>query len=201
MTLAIWSSIGTRLTLPVTPAGKGHRFVLRRLESTILSEVPEIFSVFGEKQFQLLYRGKRDGFQASAFHKQCDGHPNTLTLILSNNDCIFGGYTPLTWSSQGDWVSDPSLKSFLFTIKNPHNLPPQRFTQNNESNAIYDNSTYGPTFGTGRDLYICDQCQSSNSSYSVLGTTYTNATGISGDTVLTGAKTFLVKEIEVFEVV
>ena len=32
------------------------------------------------------------------------------------------------------------------------------------SNAIYDNRSYGPTFGSGHDLYIYNNCTSNNSS-------------------------------------
>jgi hypothetical protein len=66
----------------------------------------------------------------SQFHGRCDGHANTLTVIVDTNGNIFGGFTPLTWESRRpnsatDWSNcakaDDSLKSFLFTLKNPHN--------------------------------------------------------------------------------
>ena len=49
------------------------------------------------------------------------------------------------------------------------------------SNAIYDNSSYGPTFGSGHDLYIYNNCTSNNSSCnfptSYCGTRYRGLTG------------------------
>jgi hypothetical protein len=175
------------------------------IDSKIISTIPEIFSVFGSKTFRLLYRGSRDGFKASAFHHCCDGHGNTVSLILSTNDYIFGGYTPLPWRSRDNWVGDPSLMSFIFTIKNPHNLPAQIFKQQRESNAIYDDSSYGPVFGGysgySCDLQLSDECGSSNKSSSNIGTTFANNTGRPGTEVLTGEEHFTVEELEVFEVI
>jgi hypothetical protein len=105
--------------------------------SAIVPDLPKLFEDFKEKQFTLLWRGSRDGFGARAFHRRCDGHPNTLTVILDTDGNIFGGFTPVEWESR-KWngntgsennlpKADPSLKVFLFTLKNPYNLPARRF--------------------------------------------------------------------------
>jgi hypothetical protein len=101
--------------------------------SAIVPDFPNLFEDFKQKQFTLLWRGSCDGFPAGDFHRRCDGHPNTLTLILDTDWCIFGGFTPLEWDqsvSNGKcdkesncWKADPSQKSFIFTLKNPHNVP------------------------------------------------------------------------------
>jgi hypothetical protein len=174
---------------------------LPAIASKIISVIPDIFSVFGEKTLRLLYRGSRDGFEAKVFHALCDGHPNTVSLILSKNNCIFGGYTPLAWNSRNLYVSDPSLQSFIFTLKNPHNLPSQIFKQKQQEKAIYDYATYGPVFGGNYDLKVCDPLQVSESNYSHLGSVYVNDTGIEGGLLLTGQYRFAVEEIEVFEVI
>jgi hypothetical protein len=106
----------------------------------------------------------------------------------------------LAWGSRNSYVPDPSQKSFIFTLKNPHNLGARLFKQKQADNAIYDHSSYGPTFGNGFDLYVCDQCQSSNNNCSNFGTGYVNDTGIDGRQVLAGAYNFTVEEIEVFQV-
>jgi len=69
------------------------------------------------KKFTLLCRGTRDGFEASTFHSKCDGKPNTLTVVKTTTDCIFGGYTSVPWSSVGGYK--PDSKAFLFSLKNP----------------------------------------------------------------------------------
>jgi hypothetical protein len=133
----------------------------------------------------------------------CNGHRNTLALISSTNRCIFGGFTPLSWVSRGQYVSDVSMQTFVFTLKNPHSLGARIFRQKQEANAIFDYSLNGPTFGhrDGFELCVCDQFYGTRNNYSNLGTLYLNDTGIAGDQVLTGAKLFTLEEIEVFEVV
>ena len=45
------------------------------------------------KKLSLLYRGSRDGFEASDFHSHCGGKPNTFTIVRSKSGNIFGGFT------------------------------------------------------------------------------------------------------------
>jgi hypothetical protein len=95
----------------------------------ISATFPAICSEFRGKQFSLLWRGNRDGFHARDFHNRCDRHPNRLTVILDTKRNIFGSFTPVAWESRAIWrhKADPSLKSFIFTLKNPHNLLARRF--------------------------------------------------------------------------
>jgi hypothetical protein len=60
-----------------------------------------LFDEFRGKRFVLLWRGIRDGFGTEDFHWRCDGHANTLMLILDTGENIFGGFTPLQWSHSG----------------------------------------------------------------------------------------------------
>ena len=46
---------------------------------------------------KLLYRGSRDGFLPSDFHSYCDFKNETVMLIKSDKDSIFGGYTNIQW--------------------------------------------------------------------------------------------------------
>jgi hypothetical protein len=60
--------------------------------------------------------------------RRCDGLASTVTLILDTCGNVFGDFTPLRWES-GFHKSkrDDSLKSFPFTLKNPHNTLARRF--------------------------------------------------------------------------
>jgi hypothetical protein len=200
MTFGIWSNIGRRLCLSVNPGPEANRFQKFPFGPLILTAIPEILSGFEDGKLELLYRGSRDGFEAATFHRMCDGHSPTLTIVLSDRGWIFGGYTTLVWTSRGEWPLDPGLKSFLFTIGNPDNPSPRLFKQSRPADSIYTAPGYGPTFGGGHDLHICDKCSTSKSSYSNLGPTYANDARIPANAVLAGERTFIVKEIEVFEV-
>jgi hypothetical protein len=178
-------------------------------DSQIISDFPEIFAEFRRESFKILWRGSRDGFKAKEFHRRCDGHVNTLTVILDTNWNIFGGFTPVEWESRvytgkwGErnncWKADDSQKSFLFTLKNPHNIPARGFALKAEmkDQAILCDSERGPWFyGFG----VFDNCNASTKSWTSLGTAYTNDTGLDGNIVFTGSALFQVTEIEVFEI-
>jgi hypothetical protein len=132
-------------------------------------------------------------------------------VILDTKGNIFGGFTPLEWESrvwdesvsgQNCFKADDSLKSFLFTLKNPHNIPARRFVLDAEEEypAIDCDSEWGPCFGYPCDIAVSDNCNASTSSHTYLGSSYTDDTGLHEALVFTGSEDFQVKEIEVFEI-
>jgi hypothetical protein len=169
-----------------------------RLDSEILSEFPrEILGDFQGKIFKLLWRGTRDGVTAPEFHLLCDGHSNTVTVILDVRGNVFGGFTPIAWGSTNAYIEDRTGHSFLFTLKNPSGVGARRFPLKDASKAIYRGAVYGPTFGYGHDILFL---HNTVASYTNLGTNYVNNTGLDGKTVFTGASNFEVREVEVFEI-
>jgi hypothetical protein len=120
---------------------------------------------------------------------------------LDTGGNIFGGFTPVEWESGSlSKKADPSLKSFLFTLKNPHNFPARRFALKAEEKdwAINCDSNSGPRFW---DIGVFDNCNASTDSNTLsFGGRYTNDTGLDGKTFFTGSSNFKVKEIEVFEI-
>jgi hypothetical protein len=173
-----------------------------RFDSLIISGIPEIFAQFPGKRILLLWRGNPDGFSCGDIHARCDEHANTLTVILDTDGNVFGGFTPVDWESRTSnyTKADNSLRSFLFTLKNPHNIPARRFALKAEekSSAIGCDSEWGPYFGC--DIGVSSDCNAGSWSYISLGRDYTNDTGLDGRTVFTGSYRFQVKEIEVFEI-
>jgi hypothetical protein len=162
---------------------------------------------FSAKHFRILWRGSRDGFGAAEFHRRCDGHANTLTVIMDTDGNIFGGFTPVEWESRVwqpkiCYKADASLKSFLFTLKNPHNIAARKFALKSAENgkAIYCPNTEGPIFGDS-DIVIRNNSNTNDYNHtSCFGNSYINDTGVGSKKVLTGSGSFTVKEIEVFEI-
>jgi hypothetical protein len=152
-------------------------------------DFPEIFTEFRGKRFSVLWRGSRDGFGPRDFHSRCDGHANTLTVILDTKGNVFGGFTPVKWESRNwngkegkennRYKADDSLRSFVFTLKNPHNIPARRFALKAEQKwqAICCDSLYGPHF---RDIVVSENCNANIDSWTRLGCAYTNDTGLDG---------------------
>jgi hypothetical protein len=202
---SVWLSLADWLgTPPGPPPPRPGPF-----SSMIVADFPQIFAEFRGKRFSLLWRGSRDGFGGRDFHSRCDLHANTLTVILDTNGNVFGGFTPVAWESRtwngktgnGDNCSkaDDSLRSFVFTLKNPHNIPASRFALKAEEKwrAICCDSTWGPRFG---GIGVSNSCTADDFSWTDLRNIYTNDTGLDEDTVFTGSWHFRVKEIEVFEI-
>lgn len=88
---------------------------------------------FGNRQ----YKNFRD---VTNFHKKCDGIPNLLVLCKSKNE-IFGGFTPLKFSSEDTYGYDND--SFLFSINNLKKYPKN---DQNSNRSIWNYKNYGPCF-------------------------------------------------------
>ena len=98
-----------------------------------------------------------------------------------------------------------SSSSFLFSLQNKDGLVPfiANIKQGREHYAIHCNSSFGPTFGGGSDLHICNDPHQVRQSLSYFGHTYQLPTGYVYDNeqankLLAGQYQFLTTEIEVF---
>ncbi|KAJ4460258.1 hypothetical protein PAPYR_3656 [Paratrimastix pyriformis] len=173
--------------------------------STVLMNPTEVaalrgFLGSGCGPLELLYRGSRDGFEAAAFHRACDGHAGTVVVVLTASGNLLGGYASVAWDAvPDDYVADPY--AFLFSLRRAKApaAPPviilQRFK--NSGNAIRCRPIFGPVFGGGYDLALTDRCNAAADSYAQLGNTYAVEEGdpyfLNG-----GVRNFQVREIEVF---
>lgn len=111
---------------------------------------------FKKCKWKLVYRASRDGFGSRNFHQKCDQIRNTLTVIKSQNEDIFGGFTSETWSPipEADCIFQPSKGgiykedpiAFIFSLKNSQKHP-KKFLATLPSRAIYCNVNRGPCFG------------------------------------------------------
>jgi len=128
------------------------------------------------------------------FHGKCNDQGPTVTVVLSTTNYVFGGFTKQSWKSSAAYVHDP--KAFIFSLnhKTKHN------NQKN-NNSIYTHPSYGPTFGGGNDIYISDNCNANNFSYSSSNSTYELPPNTNGQVYFAGAYNFTVKEIEVYAVI
>ncbi|UJR29697.1 hypothetical protein I4U23_017245 [Adineta vaga] len=145
--------------------------------------------------WNLIYKATNDGFEATTFHNLCNNQGPTMTIIKSTDGFLFGGYISQHWTSAGTYTNAPN--SFLFFLKNANGNSPTKFIYNNNGNAFYNNASYGPTFGSGHDLYIVNLSNTNKSTCS-LGASYPNSLNLGANT-FTGSNQFLVAEIEVFK--
>jgi hypothetical protein len=206
LTSDLWSKIVSRLKGDSDESFRRRRICGERqrqiisIESTILSTKPTVFDEFKTKQWKLLYRRIPDGFGASNFQSKCDSKSNTVTIILTTKGFIFGGFSSLAWDSNNQYKVDNARKSFIFSVRNPHNIADKKFSLTDPTYTIRCYSSLGPTFGGGNGIQVADGCNNNTNSYTSLSTSYANDTGIAGNQFFTGEHNFTVKEIEVFQV-
>ena len=68
--------------------------------------------------YELLYKASIDGEAASVFHSLCDEKGPSITVVKVLNGSKCGGFTPLSWKTNGCWQKDPSLRSFVCNLDN-----------------------------------------------------------------------------------
>ena len=132
----------------------------------------------------------RDGSNCSDFHRCCDNKGDTLLLFKTDKNYIFGGYTPLNWTSPNSGeINDPNDNmTFLFSLNKM-----KKYTKISEKNiTARSQKNHGPLFGNGTDLGIYDNMKS--------GWSY-NGTFLSGGELTNGDSEFNLNEMEIFQVI
>ena len=160
----------------------------------ILNNLPEI---------KLIYSASRDGFSVSSFHSKCDNYSNTVTIIKTLSNSVFGGFTSAKWTSSQGYTYDSN--AFIFSLRRSGNSNKERFNVTQPSYAIYSRSSYGPTFGGGHDINVRDSSNTNENSYSNFGYSYQLPKNITyGSTeaksYLAGSYNWKTTEIEVYQV-
>jgi len=167
------------------------------------------------KKIELLYRGSRDGFSAKNFHEKCDNKGETLTIIKSDKDFIFGGYTEINWDStiwnkkigeNNNSRRNGNGNEFVFSLKNPHNIHPSKFNLKNEwlNHSICCDGNLGPIFGCN-DIRIENNCNVKKNRFTFYDFNpgeycFDDTTG-KKRLLFTGENSYTVKEIEVFNII
>ncbi|CAF3611772.1 unnamed protein product [Rotaria socialis] len=156
----------------------------------------EFYGKEGQK-WSLIYKATRDGFSATDFYRCCANQGPTITVIQSRDGgYLFGGYTSVSWNPTEKYVLDPN-NPFLFTLTNPHVIPPTKYAILIPNYSIYPQSSYGPIFGGGNDLYVCSESQISRKSFFNFPHSYKDTTN-RGSATFTGTRNFQTNEIEVY---
>ena len=168
----------------------------------------------------LKWQASKDGFDAAAFHRLCDGVPRLLVLVQSSAGFVFGGYTAAGFCGRpghahrfekqhsaaalgsgldfGNSHTTADADAFLFTLTNPHGRAPTKFNVAVPGHALLNDCERGPTFGNG-DLFISSHSDINSHSSSALGVSYNSKLGLGGCT-FTGSESWVCTEILAFAV-
>jgi hypothetical protein len=153
-----------------------------------------------DQKWNLIYRATQDGFKASQFHSKCDDKSNTLVIIKSENDNIFGGYTEQSWSGR---YHKNDQNAFIFSLINKLNKP-LKMKCIDLKTAIYCQNSLGPNFGS-YDFEINNDSNINTDSNSNLGDSYKHPDyekdSNEAKSFLAGSHKFKVSEIEVYKII
>ena len=148
---------------------------------------------------KLLYRASEHNYSAAEFHRLCDNQGATVVIVKSRDyPNICGGYTDIPWDSSGSYKSaNVEDKPFLFSLVNAAGQSAVYPLTAYRLYAIYCLDSFGPTFGGGHDLTICDTCNEHNTSFDI-PESYSPTTRQQG--FLLGSNPAVIAEYEVYKV-
>jgi hypothetical protein len=133
---------------------------------------------------RLIYRASRDSFSGEVYHRLLSVQ-NTVTVIKSNLNYVFGGYTSISLNKSIGVYTDPT--AFIFSLRRNGTINNIQLRSGGTSYdptahyALSVSSGFGAFFGNG-DLVVCDQSFSTANSYSGLCATYDCPVGCSFST-------------------
>ena len=144
---------------------------------------------FKKVKFELLFRMTKDGYTSLDFHKCCDNQGPTITLVQTDKNYEFGGYTPYSWKSKVGPSPENDKATFLFSL----NLM-KKFNKIKEGSTIFFSPNNGPCFGKGgTDFYLKSDLRMGVSIEGNFLNNYELTNGEKGE--------FRVKELEIYKVI
>ena len=148
----------------------------------------------------LIYKASKNGFSADSFHSRCAGISNTITIIKTTSNSVFGGFTSTSWSSNNDWNYDAN--AFIFSLRREGKPNKQRLNVTQPEYAVYNYYSFGPIFGDS--IHVYDDSNQNNDSFSKLGFNYQLPNNINYESeeaqnYLAGSYNWQSTEIEVYQ--
>jgi hypothetical protein len=100
---------------------------------------------YPQARFERIYDANTHGWEPYNFHDCCDKKGWTLTIVLTTDDFIFGGFTTAEWESPPDVdnIYKRDSHSFLFSVNEGSKYP----ITGRDRDAINCDSGYCPVFG------------------------------------------------------
>ena len=116
----------TKINVTVTsclsyPGGLGASVILGDLDHSLgklTTYLEPVLPSASRSYFERCWHAKTDGWDASAFHSNCDGKGPTVTIIKVGQ-YIFGGYTYTSWQSTYLIIIITRCICFLFIGQEP----------------------------------------------------------------------------------
>jgi hypothetical protein len=146
----------------------------------------------------LLYRASLSGYRAADFHQACDGMGKCVFVVKAENGRMTAAYNEDGLTSHD--FSSPNLNGFLASVADDGRCE-EIFYRNDQEVGVMNYPDAGPWFGAyPYDLFISDNCNLGEYSFSRLGASYGRGPGLNQN-ALFGQERFRVVDYEVFKIV
>ena len=102
-----------------------------------------------------VYDAAQHGWDAASFHRHCDNKGALVFMMTTTDGTKIGAYASCGWnpSRENSWTTFHDDNAFLFEITES-GLTKIPLSGGRNEYACHGNSSYGPTFGGGHDLFI-----------------------------------------------
>ena len=118
------------------------------------------------KSSKLLYSATVNGWSVDVFHKLCDNKGPTITIATLEDGRYIGAYSPISWGIVNNQYI-VNNEAFLFDSNNTI-FTTSESDWGPDNYAIYQSSSYGPTFGGGHDFHTFGSKIFNNTAYTFI---------------------------------
>jgi hypothetical protein len=147
----------------------------------------------------LLYQASLSEYEAADFHQSCDGMGKCVVVVKAENGRVAAAYNDDDFTSV-EFGKSPNLKGFIASVAGDGGCG-EIFHRNDHGVVVYNHLDNGPWFGAYHyDLFISDNCNQNELSFSRLGGSYGKGPGLNQH-ALFGQERFRVVDYEVFKIV
>ena len=110
-------------------------------------------------EWKLIFRASRDGYRRTDFYEKYNDEINTICIISTPQNNVFGGFTKLKWSeSKNGHEDDPS--AFIYLLRSNKGYKPEIYpVQNNGRDAIQHYLGGYLSFGNCGNAFFSDGYQ------------------------------------------
>jgi hypothetical protein len=160
------------------------QFITKR-SSNLIHDQPEIF----HSDHGIFISNKSNIYNES--FTDFDGSYNLPDC--AHSESYFAGHDSQLTPTE---INDP--ESFILSLRRHDISSNDKFMTKNPGHSLYGNSNYGPTFGSGHDILICNQSNINNGSFTRFGNSYDLPDGF---TYGGNYNQWITTEIEVYQIV
>ncbi|KAH3761727.1 hypothetical protein Pelo_6441 [Pelomyxa schiedti] len=197
--------VGSPLVIPVVDgAFPGSKILTtRELDNKLHEMVVGAEGAMGHKMtnttWRLLWRGSDHGFGGAKFHELCNNITPTLSIVRTTTNYICGGYTNIQFDNCNDYRGGCGGRTFVYSLVRAGTTTGTILRCRDHHYCICCRPDYGPTYGGGHSLYVCNNSNTTIGSYANVHPSYCEQPQHNPpNEYLAGANPWVVSDIEVW---